>query len=59
MLGKYAHSNISRGGRLSYIFTKVTYIAETFTILMLRISAVWILLSYEKEVYCVGFEHHS
>lgn len=34
-------------------------IAETFTVLMLRISAVWILLNYEKEVCCVGFGHHS
>lgn len=59
MLGKYAHSKISRGERLSYIFTKITGIAETFSVLMLKKSAVCILLSYEKEICCVGFGHHS
>lgn len=58
MLGKYTHNKISGDERLVSTFTKVTDIAEKFIILLLRTRAVWMLLSYEKEIYCVGFGHH-
>lgn len=58
MLGKYAYNKITGDERLVSLFTKVTDIAKKFIIVLLRTRSVWILLSYGKEILCVGFGHH-
>lgn len=50
------HTAKSQGGRLSYTFTKITDIAETFTILKLRISQFGYHLVMKRNYIVLGLD---